>query len=165
VCDILCQACDLRRNELSKMVAARVESAGVAKAALPARQLLALAVLAGAFIGVGAAAYTMVMTGTAPGFGPARLLGGVVFSLGLILVIVGGAGSLRSALDSDWQLDEHSLSRAPTRRCRILARSSVGLAATTTRTISSTVAPDYRNASTGSRPTWTPSSSGLVHAA
>ena len=72
-------------------IAALIEGAGVAKAALPAPQMLVLAVLAGAFIGFGAAAYTMVMTGADPGFGPARLLGGMVFSLGLILVIVGGA--------------------------------------------------------------------------
>jgi formate/nitrite transporter len=72
-------------------IARLVENAGVAKAALPARQVLALAVLAGVFIGFGGAAYTMVMTGVDPGFGPARFLGGVVFSLGLILVIVGGA--------------------------------------------------------------------------
>jgi len=68
-----------------------IETAGVAKAALPVSQMLTLAVLAGAFIGFGAAAFTMVMTGADPGFGPARLLGGMVFSLGLILVIVGGA--------------------------------------------------------------------------
>lgn len=68
-----------------------VEAAGVAKARLPILRMLTLAVLAGAFIGFGAAAYTVVMTGADPGFGPARLLGGVVFSLGLILVIVGGA--------------------------------------------------------------------------
>lgn len=72
-------------------IAQLVERAGVAKAALPARQTLALAVLAGAFIGFGGAAYTMVMTGVDAGVGPARFLGGVVFSLGLILVIVGGA--------------------------------------------------------------------------
>ena len=72
-------------------IADLIETAGVAKAALPLGQMLALAVLAGAFIGFGAAAYTMVMTGADPGFGPARLLGGVVFSLGLILVLVGGA--------------------------------------------------------------------------
>jgi formate transporter len=35
--------------------------------------------------------FTLVMTGTALGFGPARLLGGLAFSLGLILVVVGGA--------------------------------------------------------------------------
>ncbi len=68
-----------------------VEAAGVKKALLSAVQTGTLAVLAGAFIGLGAAAYTVVMTGVDPGFGPARFLGGIVFSLGLILVIVGGA--------------------------------------------------------------------------
>jgi len=72
-------------------IAGLIETVGVAKAALPLGQMLALAILAGAFIGFGAAAYTMVMTGVDPGFGPARLLGGVVFSLGLILILVGGA--------------------------------------------------------------------------
>lgn len=72
-------------------IAALIENAGVAKAALPVPQMLVLAMLAGAFISFGAAAYLMVMTGADPGFGPARLLGGVVFALGLILVIVGGA--------------------------------------------------------------------------
>lgn len=72
-------------------IAALVESAGVAKARLPVPQMLVLAMLAGAFIALGAAAYTLVMTGADPGFGPHRFLGGVVFSLGLILVIVGGA--------------------------------------------------------------------------
>lgn len=72
-------------------IADLIEDAGVAKAQLPWPQMLVLAALAGAFIGFGAAAYTMVMTGVDPGFGPARLLGGVVFAMGLILVIVGGA--------------------------------------------------------------------------
>ncbi|HMO72117.1 MAG TPA: formate/nitrite transporter family protein, partial [Paracoccaceae bacterium] len=72
-------------------IAARVESAGVAKARMPLRQMLALAVLAGAFIGFGTAFFLVAMTGADPGFGPQRVLGGVVFSLGLILVVVGGA--------------------------------------------------------------------------
>lgn len=72
-------------------IAALVEAAGVAKAQLPAFQMFVLAVLAGAFIGFGGAAYTAVMSGVDPTYGPTRLLGGVVFSLGLILVIVGGA--------------------------------------------------------------------------
>lgn len=72
-------------------IAELIESAGVAKAELPFAQLLVLAILAGAFIGFGAAAYTVVMIGVDPTFGPARLLGGIVFSLGLILIIVGGA--------------------------------------------------------------------------
>ncbi|SHJ56943.1 formate/nitrite transporter [Shimia gijangensis] len=72
-------------------IATLMETVGVAKAAMPAQQMMVLALLAGAFIGFGAAAYTMVMTGVDTSFGPARMLGGVIFSLGLILVIVGGA--------------------------------------------------------------------------
>ena len=72
-------------------IASLIETAGVAKARLHEAHRLVLSILAGAFIGFGAAAYTAVMTGVDPGFGPARLAGGIVFSLGLILVIVGGA--------------------------------------------------------------------------
>ena len=72
-------------------IAVLVEDVGVAKAHLPILQMIVLAILAGAFIGFGAAAYTAVMTGVDANYGPSRLLGGVVFSLGLILVIIGGA--------------------------------------------------------------------------
>lgn len=64
---------------------------GVAKARLAVPDTLALAVLAGAFIGLGAAFATLAMTETGLGFGPTRVLGGVAFSLGLILVVVAGA--------------------------------------------------------------------------
>lgn len=74
-----------------KEIAALIETAGVAKARLPLGQMTTLAVLAGAFIAFGAALWLMVMTGADPRFGPVRLLGGIAFSLGLILVIVGGA--------------------------------------------------------------------------
>jgi formate/nitrite transporter len=72
-------------------IAALIETAGVAKANLPLHRLLTLAMLAGAFIGFGAAFSCVAMAGADPTFGPARVLGGVVFSLGLILVVVGGA--------------------------------------------------------------------------
>jgi formate/nitrite transporter len=72
-------------------IAALIETAGVAKAALPLHRLLTLAMLAGAFIGFGAAFSCIAMAGADPTFGPARVLGGVVFALGLILVVVGGA--------------------------------------------------------------------------
>lgn len=72
-------------------IAMLVEDAGVAKANLPVLQMFVLAVLAGAFIGFGAVAYTAVMTGVDASFGPAKLLGGMIFSLGLFLVIIGGA--------------------------------------------------------------------------
>lgn len=68
-------------------IAARIETAGVAKAKLGFLQLLTLAVLAGAFIAFGAMLFTLVMTNSGPG----RLLGGVAFSLGLILVVIAGA--------------------------------------------------------------------------
>jgi formate transporter len=54
--------------------------------------LIVLAVLAGAFIALGAMFATTVMAGAAGvlPFGMTRLIGGLVFSLGLILVVVGG---------------------------------------------------------------------------
>jgi formate/nitrite transporter len=68
------------------------EAAGAAKAGRDALTLIVLGVLAGAFIALGAIFMTVVLTGSeALPWGVARLLGGLVFSLGLILVIVGGA--------------------------------------------------------------------------
>ena len=72
-------------------IAQRVENAGVAKAGLATIPTLVLAVLAGAFIAFGAMLYVVVVTNSGLGFGPERLLGGLAFSLGLILVLVGGA--------------------------------------------------------------------------
>ena len=72
-------------------VARLVQQVGVRKARLPLLATVMLGVLAGAFIAFGAMYYTLVMTGSTLGFGPGRLLGGVAFSLGLVLVIVGGA--------------------------------------------------------------------------
>jgi formate transporter len=72
-------------------MAARVEAGGVAKANLDMATILALAVLAAAFIALGANVATIVLTDTGVGYGLSRLVGGLVFSLGLILVLVGGA--------------------------------------------------------------------------
>ena len=75
-------------------IAMRVREVGVTKAAMPVLTMFALAVLAGAFIALGALFYTVTMTtgkGVAAPFGLHRLAGGVAFSLGLILVVVGGA--------------------------------------------------------------------------
>lgn len=72
-------------------IAEKIRVAGAAKAKLPLVSMATLAVLAGAFIALGAVAYTMVMTGADPLNGTDRLIGGMVFSLGLILVVVGGA--------------------------------------------------------------------------
>jgi formate transporter len=73
-----------------RAIAHRVENAGVAKAHSEPISLLVLAVLAGAFISLGALFFTVVVTKPTLGFGVNRLVGGLAFSLGLILVVVGG---------------------------------------------------------------------------
>jgi len=78
---------------LPQEMARKAEAIGVQKTRLDVPSLLALAVLAGAFIALGAMFATTVLAG-ADGvlpFGISRLLSGVVFCLGLVLVVVGGA--------------------------------------------------------------------------
>lgn len=72
-------------------IAQLVEEVAVRKAHMAFLQVFALAVLAGAFIALGAVFYIVTISGSELGFGPTRLLGGLAFSLGLILVIIGGA--------------------------------------------------------------------------
>jgi formate transporter len=76
---------------LPKEMALKAESAGVAKASLGPLRMFALSVLAGAFIALGAIFATTVTTGSTLPFGLTRLLGGLAFCLGLILVIGAGA--------------------------------------------------------------------------
>jgi formate transporter len=64
---------------------------GCAKSSIDPGRTLALSVLAGAFIGLGAIFSTVVTTDSSLPFGLTRILGGITFSLGLILVVVGGA--------------------------------------------------------------------------
>lgn len=72
-------------------IIAKVETAGVTKARLPAGSMLMLALLAGAFIGMGAMMYVLVRSDPTLGFAARQLLGGAVFSLGLLMVVVAGA--------------------------------------------------------------------------
>jgi formate transporter len=74
-------------------MARRAELTGVRKAEAPVLTMFSLAILAGAFIALGAIFATTVTAGTASAwpFGVTRLLAGLVFCLGLILVVVGGA--------------------------------------------------------------------------
>ena len=74
-----------------KEIAERVESIGVTKARLPLFSQATLGVLAGGFIGLGALYFTSVTADPSLGFAISRMLGGVAFSLGLILVVVAGA--------------------------------------------------------------------------
>jgi formate transporter len=74
-----------------KEVATRVAEVGVVKARLPLLTLALLGVLAGAFVGLGALMFALVASDESLGFAASRLLGGLVFSLGLVLVTVAGA--------------------------------------------------------------------------
>ena len=73
-------------------MATRAEEIGVTKASMNGLTMLTLAVLAGAFIALGGVFSTVALAGagSAP-WGATRVLAGGVFSLGLILVVVGGA--------------------------------------------------------------------------
>jgi formate transporter len=91
---------------LPKDMAAKAENVGIAKAQLGTYRMFALAILAGAFIAMGANFATTVWAGlgkitinggegvafsTAIPYGLQRLLGGLVFATGLIMVVVGGS--------------------------------------------------------------------------
>ena len=90
---------------LPPAMAAKGEDLGVKKAGLPVSKMFVLAVLAGAFIGMGAIFATTVGAGsiaikdaagaaafaTGLPFGVIRLLMGLTFTVGLILVVIGGS--------------------------------------------------------------------------
>lgn len=90
---------------LPPAMAVKAEDIGVKKANLKSLNMFLLAVLAGAFIGIGAIFATTVAAGgmsvkdaagaaafsTGLPYGVVRLLTGLVFSTGLILVVIGGA--------------------------------------------------------------------------
>jgi formate transporter FocA len=78
---------------LPPAMAQKAENTGVAKANLDAVKMFFLAILAGAFIAMGAIFATTVTAGASGAlpFGLTKLLGGLVFCLGLILVVVAGA--------------------------------------------------------------------------
>jgi len=78
---------------LPSEMALKAEEIGVKKANLDLWSKGGLAVLAGAFIAMGAIFATVAWTGAADKipWGVSRLIGGLAFSLGLILVVVGGA--------------------------------------------------------------------------
>lgn len=72
-------------------VARKAETVGVTKAKFDVWRTVLLGILAGVFIGLGAMLCTVVTTDAGLGFGMTKLMGGVVFCLGLVLVVVAGA--------------------------------------------------------------------------
>lgn len=74
-------------------MAAKAEAIGIRKSKTPAFTVFVLAILAGAFVALGSIFATTTaagLSGVLP-YGVIRLLMGLVFNLGLILVLVGGA--------------------------------------------------------------------------
>lgn len=72
-------------------IAHLVENIGVAKANLALVPMTALGFLAGFYIAFGAMLFTFLMTEPIAAFGLARWIGGLGFSVGLVLVVIGGA--------------------------------------------------------------------------
>jgi formate/nitrite transporter len=74
-------------------IAKSAANAAIGKASLATHALILLAVLAGAYIAMGGLLNTVVTNDLAGflGDGLSRLVGGAVFSLGLIMVVIGGA--------------------------------------------------------------------------
>jgi formate/nitrite transporter len=68
-----------------------IEKVGVKKTNLPFLTSLMLAVIAGGSIGLGALYYTIIVSDAELSFATARVMGGMAFSLGLVIVLVGGA--------------------------------------------------------------------------
>ena len=67
------------------------KASGIRKANRDLLSTIFLSIQAGAFIAIGAAFYTSVISDNCLGIGIGNLIGGLAFSLGLILVIIAGA--------------------------------------------------------------------------
>ena len=71
-------------------VAGRLEEASIKRADLPIGSLIVLALLGGVYIGLGGALATLALTDSSLGFGPGKLVAGVAFSLGLVILVIAG---------------------------------------------------------------------------
>lgn len=72
-------------------VAEKVKTIGVDKANMHFLSLIILSLMAGAFIAFGAMYYTLAITDSNMAYGMTKLVGGLAFSLGFILVVIAGA--------------------------------------------------------------------------
>ena len=74
-----------------QQIAQKVGASGVTKARLPLLALVMLGIAAGGFVGLGALYSTIMLSDPTLPFAASRLLAGLAFSLGLILVVIAGA--------------------------------------------------------------------------
>jgi formate transporter len=114
-------------------VAMRVQTVGVAKARMAFRPLGMLGMLAGAFIGLGSMLFVIVKADASLGFAASQLVGGLAFSLGLLLVIVAGAelftgNNLLAMAWADKQISSREVLRNWTIVCIANFAGAVGLA-------------------------------------
>ncbi len=73
------------------LIASRIDKVALVKAKLSFAQTFLLGILAGVYIAIGAQFATFVTSDSTLHFGLNSLIAGIVFSLGLMLVVVGGA--------------------------------------------------------------------------
>ena len=85
----------MNRKDLEAFIpsemAERAKASGIRKANRDLVSTIFLSIQAGAFIAIGAAFYTSVVSESTIGIGITNLIGGLAFSLGLILVVIAGA--------------------------------------------------------------------------
>ena len=74
-----------------RQIAEQIQAVGVVKARLPPLAMLMLGISAGGFIALGALYSVIVFADPTLPFAVSRLLGGLAFSLGLVLVVIAGA--------------------------------------------------------------------------
>ncbi|MDN3680741.1 formate transporter FocA [Vibrio tapetis subsp. quintayensis] len=75
------------------------EKFALSKTSKSTSMTISLAIMAGAFIGIAFLFYITVTTGSsAVGWGISRLVGGIAFSLGLILIVIGGGELFTSSV-------------------------------------------------------------------
>ncbi|MGR5065574.1 formate transporter FocA [Photobacterium sp. DNB22_13_2] len=92
---------DSSNNQLfsPKEMMAEAEKFALSKAKKTSSMTLGLAIMAGAFIGLAFVFYITVTTGSATtGWGLSRLVGGMVFSMGLILIVLCGGELFTSSV-------------------------------------------------------------------
>jgi len=85
------QKCSVASDLTPSQTAQSLVEWSMAKSELSAQRLIVLGMLAGVFIGFGGAFFTAVMADLSLTHGPSRLLGGIAFSTGLLLVCMSGA--------------------------------------------------------------------------
>lgn len=72
-------------------ISARMRAVGISKTTYSTGRVLLLGFLGGAFIAFGAMLYLVVLSDSQLGWGLSRFIAGIAFSLGLVLILVGGA--------------------------------------------------------------------------